>query len=77
MHAAFVLIETEIGEAFSVAEEVSKVENIEVAHSVTGPYDVIAYVESEEKLSEELRSIAEEIHSIDGVSDTLTCVAAH
>lgn len=71
------LIETELGEPFSVAEEINEIENVEFAHSVTGPYDVIAYIETEENLSGELREIAEEIHSIEDVSNTLTCVAAH
>lgn len=77
MHAAFILIVTATGKPFSVAEEVSEIENVEIAYPVTGPYDVIAYVESEEELSDELRSIAEEIHAIDGVLETLTSIAVH
>lgn len=77
MHAAFILIVTDTGKPFSVAEEVSEMENVEVAYPVTGPYDVIAYVETEEELADKLRSIAEEIHAISGVLDTLTCIAVH
>ncbi len=77
MHAAFILIVTEMGEPFSVAKKISEIENVEVAHPVTGPYDVIAYLESEEDLSEKLKSITEEIHSFNGVLDTLTTIAVH
>ncbi|PTD94897.1 AsnC family transcriptional regulator [archaeon SCG-AAA382B04] len=77
MHAAFMLIKTELGEPFSVAEQISEIHGVDFAHSVTGPYDVIAYIETEDDLSGELREIAEEIHSINGVFDTITCIAAH
>ena len=77
MHAAFILIVTNVGRPFAVAEEISEIENVEIAYSVTGPYDVIAYVETEKELDGRLREIAEEIHSIQGVIETLTSIAVH
>ncbi|MFP3908607.1 MAG: Lrp/AsnC ligand binding domain-containing protein [Halobacteriota archaeon] len=77
MHAAYMLLLTEKGKAFSVAEKASKVKNVKAAHPVTGIYDVIVYIEAEKELSESLKEIVENIHSIDGVEDTVTCIAVH
>lgn len=77
MHAAFILITTEKGKAWSVAAEVAKVEGVKLAHPVAGPYDVIAYVESERSIIEALKGIIENIHAIEGVERTLTCIAIH
>lgn len=77
MHAAFILIVTDKEKPFSVAEQVSGIENVEFAHTVTGPYDVIAYVKTEEELADKLKDIAKEVLDTDGVLDTLTCIAVH
>lgn len=77
MHAAYMLMITEKGNAFSVAEQASKIKNVKAAHPVTGIYDVIVYIEAEEELSDSLKGIVENIHSIDGVEDTITCIAVH
>ena len=77
MHAAFIMMGTEKGKPFSVANEVSKIEAVKVAYPVTGPYDVIAYLETEEGLEEKLKKAVEKIHSIDGVLNTLTSIAVH
>ena len=77
MHAAFIMMGTEKGKPFSVADKVSKIDTVKVAYPVTGPYDVIAYLEAEEGLEGELKKAVEEIHSIDGVLNTLTSIAVH
>ena len=41
MVQAYVLIQTEVGKAAVVAEEVRNIPGVETADDVTGPYDVI------------------------------------
>ncbi len=77
MHEAFMLVETDTGMAFSVADEISKLDGVETAQTVTGPYDVIAHIKIGDEGSESLKSIAKSIHSIDGISYTMTSVAVH
>jgi hypothetical protein len=45
---ACVLIQTEVGKAAVVAEEVRKITGVETADDVTGPYDVIVRASSED-----------------------------
>lgn len=76
MHVVFILISTKIGKAFEVAEKVAKIEKIKAAYAVTGPYDVIAYFESEEPIAD-IKKVISKIHEIEGVEKTLTAVAVH
>lgn len=77
MHVAFIMITAQTGMPFSVAEKVSEIENVKFAYPVTGVYDIIAYVEAEKELSDELKRIVNEIHAIDGVLETMTSIAVH
>jgi DNA-binding Lrp family transcriptional regulator len=43
---AYVLIQTDVGEAAQVAHQVSAVDGVVAAEGVTGPYDVIARAEA-------------------------------
>lgn len=76
MHVVFVLINTRPGKAFDVAEKISKIEKVKAAYAVTGPYDVIAYFESDEPIAD-VKKIVSRIHEIDGVERTLTAIAVH
>lgn len=77
MHAAFILIITKKGKAWNVARDVAKVDGVKFAHVVTGPYDVVAYVETVKPILEELRRVIEGIFAIEGVERTLTCIVVH
>jgi DNA-binding Lrp family transcriptional regulator len=73
---AFVLIQTEVGKAAHVAEEVRTIQGVESADDVTGPYDVIvkavaADVDALGKL------VVARIQSIEGITRTLTCPVVH
>lgn len=46
MVSAYILVQTEVGKAAAVAEAISTVGGVVSAEDVTGPYDVIARVES-------------------------------
>jgi len=76
MHAVFVLINTKPGKAFEVADKVAKIEEVKAAYAVTGPFDVIAFFESDEPIAD-VKKVVSKIHEIDGVERTLTAIAVH
>jgi DNA-binding Lrp family transcriptional regulator len=69
---AFILITTGKGKLWTVAEEVRKLGGIEMAYTVTGQYDVIAFVEFEDITG--LSQMVEKIQSLEGVLRTSTAV---
>ena len=70
---AYVLIGTEPGKSWEVAESALRIRGVKRAHAVTGQYDVIAYAEFVEM--NELGKIINEIQSIKGVMRTQTAIA--
>jgi len=70
---AFILINTERGKLWRVAERALKIKGVKIAHAVTGQYDVIAYAEFPSIV--ELSGIIDEVQSIEGVLRTTTCIA--
>ena len=70
--SAYVLIQTEVGKAAQVAEEVNGISGIVSADDVTGPYDVIARAEAE-SVDELGRMVVSRVQLIDGITRTLTC----
>lgn len=73
MVSAYILIETSPGMAGRVVEGLHKFEWVKKANAVTGPYDVICIVESE-NLSQIGRNIVTSIQELEGVLRTLTCI---
>ena len=71
---AFILIETAVGKTRDVAAILTELEGVQSAEVVTGPYDIIAVLESSN-----MNSIGDlltgNVHSIPGVVRTVTCVA--
>ncbi|MFA5605428.1 MAG: Lrp/AsnC ligand binding domain-containing protein [Dehalococcoidales bacterium] len=70
---AYVLVETAVGKTKAVVTSLRKMEGIESVDTVTGPYDVIAVVEAD-TLNEVGDIITAQIHTIDGISRTVTCL---
>jgi DNA-binding Lrp family transcriptional regulator len=70
--SAYILIQTEVGKAARVAEQVRVVEGITAADDVTGPYDVIARADAE-TVDELGRMVVSRVQMIDGITRTLTC----
>jgi DNA-binding Lrp family transcriptional regulator len=73
MLSAYVLIERELGKVAHVAEALTKVDGVEMAEDLAGPYDVIARVQAS-SLDELGRLIVFRIQGLDGVTRTLTCM---
>ncbi|MBD3407176.1 MAG: Lrp/AsnC family transcriptional regulator [Candidatus Lokiarchaeota archaeon] len=73
MAVAIVLIQVKGGKAKSVYEAIKKINGVKEVHVVTGPYDVIAYIDLPDR--SEYRGIVFEIHEISGVAKTETCIS--
>jgi len=73
---AYVLIQTEVGKAATVAEEVRLISGVESADDVTGPYDVIVKASAED-VDHLGKLVVAKIQAIDGITRTLTCPIIH
>ena len=73
---AYVLIQTEVGRAASVARSVADVPGVVTAEDVTGPYDVIVRTEAE-NMDELGRMVVGRIQIIEGITRTVTCPVVH
>jgi len=69
---AYILIQTEVGKASSVAKAVSAIAGVTIAEGVTGPYDVI--IRAESASMEDLgRTVLAKVQAVAGITRTLTC----
>ncbi len=73
MVVAIVLIQVQGGKVKDVYEAIKEMKEVERVHVVTGPYDVIAYIDLPDRAS--YRGVVFEIHEVPGVVKTETCVA--
>ena len=69
---AYVLIQTEIGKAAHVADQVSAIDGVDLSEAVTGPYDVIARAEAP-SMNDLGRMVVRDIQQIEGITRTITC----
>ena len=69
---AYILIQTEVRKAASVAHEVRGIDGVITADDVTGPYDVIAVAEAG-SVDELGRLVVSRLQLIEGITRTLTC----
>ncbi len=69
---AFVLIRTETGHAFVVADDLRDIDGVGSSDVVTGPYDVIAKIE-EATLDDVAKLVASQIHAVGRITRTSTC----
>jgi DNA-binding Lrp family transcriptional regulator len=73
---AYILIQTEVGKAASVAAEIATIKGVTMAEDVTGPYDVI--VRSEARSVDELgKLVVARVQAVPGITRTLTCPVVH
>jgi DNA-binding Lrp family transcriptional regulator len=69
---AYILIQTEVGKASSVAKVVSAIAGVTIAEGVTGPYDVIMRAESA-SMEDLGRTVLAKVQAVAGITRTLTC----
>ena len=73
---AYVLIQSEVGKAATVAKAIAGISGVTMAEDVTGPYDVIARVEA--RTVDELgKLVIAKIQDVPGITRTLTCTVVH
>ena len=72
MVQAYVLIQTEVGKAAVVAEEVRTIPGVETADDVTGPYDVIVKASASD-VDQLGKLVVAKVQAISGITRTLTC----
>ena len=69
---AYILIQTDIGKAASVATALSAISGVTLAEGVTGPYDVITRAEAA-SMEDFGRIILSKVQAVPGITRTLTC----
>jgi DNA-binding Lrp family transcriptional regulator len=74
--SAYVLIQTEVGKAAKVAEELAALPGFVTAEAVTGVYDVIVRAEAE-TLDDLGKAVVSKVGLIEGITRTLTCTVVH
>ncbi|TRV73647.1 Lrp/AsnC family transcriptional regulator [Streptomyces sp. 130] len=76
MVQAYILIQTEVGKASTVAETVSELPGVIQAEDVTGPYDVIVRARAD-TVDELGRMVVARVQQVEGITRTLTCPVVH
>jgi len=74
--SAYILIQTEVGKAASVAQAVGAIDGVVSSEDVTGPYDVIARSEAP-NVDDLGKMVVSKVQMIDGITRTLTCTVVH
>lgn len=74
--SAYILIQTEVGKAASVAQAVRPISGVVAADDVTGPYDVVVRVEAP-NMDELGRLVVSQVQMLDGITKTTTMPVVH
>ncbi|MBX6381930.1 MAG: Lrp/AsnC ligand binding domain-containing protein [Microbispora sp.] len=76
MVQAYILIQTEVGRAANVAEQIASIPGVTQAEDVTGPYDVIVRAQAN-NVDELGKLVVAQIQAVQGITRTLTCPIVH
>ena len=71
---AYILIETAVGKTKDVTTSLNSLDDIVNVDAVTGPYDIIAIVNSTD-LTTVGDLVTSDIHTITGIVRTVTCLS--
>ena len=71
---AYILIETAVGKTNDVTNALNSLDDIVNVDAVTGPYDIIAIVNSTD-LTTVGNLVTSDIHTITGIVRTVTCLS--
>jgi DNA-binding Lrp family transcriptional regulator len=74
--SAYILIQTEVGKAAAVAEQISSLAGVTSAEDVTGPYDVIVRADAG-SVDELGKLVVANVQAVQGITRTLTCPVVH
>ncbi|WP_432557416.1 Lrp/AsnC family transcriptional regulator [Granulicoccus sp. GXG6511] len=69
---AYILVQTAVGRAAEVAQQIRALDGVLLAEDVTGPYDVIVSVEAEsvDRLGQ---LVVAQVQAVPGITRTVTC----
>jgi DNA-binding Lrp family transcriptional regulator len=70
---AYVLLKIAPGKSRLITEKISKIEGVKTAHSVTGMFDIIAYIEASD-INNLTGTVRNNIQNIEGVIRTHTAI---
>ena len=70
---AYILIETAVGKSRDMAEQLISMPGVDTVDPVTGPYDIIAVVSAAD-LNAVGDLVTSQIHTVDGILRTVTCL---
>lgn len=73
---AYILIQTEVGKAASVAAEIAGLPGVTSSEDVTGPYDVIVRAAAD-NVDELGQLVVAQVQNVEGITRTLTCPVVH
>ena len=76
MVRAYVFIQTWVGMGPQVASDVGRIQGVLSSEGVTGPYDVIVRAEAPD-LDDLGRLVATQVHAVEGITRTITCIRTH
>ena len=76
MIAAYILIQTEAGQAATVAAALRDLPGVSETASLAGPYDVIARAQAP-NIDELAKLVTSRVQALDGVSRTMSCPVVH
>jgi DNA-binding Lrp family transcriptional regulator len=72
MVSAYILIQTEVGKAAQVTDQIRDIEGVTVVDPVTGPYDIVARAEAAD-LDVLAKGTVLPMQDLEGITRTLTC----
>ncbi|MDQ3782536.1 MAG: Lrp/AsnC ligand binding domain-containing protein [Actinomycetota bacterium] len=72
MVEAYVLIQTEVGKAASVATAIADIEGVTSSEAVTGPYDAVVHAQADD-VDSLGKLVVARIQAVEGITRTLTC----
>jgi DNA-binding Lrp family transcriptional regulator len=73
---AYILIQTEVGKAASVAAAIAALDGVTSAEGVTGPYDVIVRAEAT-NVDELGKLVVAKVQAVEGITRTVSCTVVH
>jgi DNA-binding Lrp family transcriptional regulator len=73
---AYILVQTEVGQAEAVTSKIRVISGVTLAEDVTGPYDVIVRAEATD-VDELGQLVVSRIQSVPGITRTVTCPVVH
>jgi len=71
--SAYALVRISPNKVKNVVQDARKIPGVKIVNPVTGPYDAIIYLEAAD-MKDLGKVILAEIHGLDGVIDTTTCL---